>query len=123
MAIAVVVCGTLPALFVSGGEVSAALNRQTLLTGLPLVGWAMWAVGLVAGFGLGLMDGRFRPRVSLWLDVVHDVVVLEWAYSLIAGAAQQGLGLIRVVDGILGGRASMLWSCVFLLIVVLFLGR
>jgi len=119
LGVAVVVFGVIPARVIAGEGFSPDLTLRGLLTGVPLAGWLMWGGGVLVGGMVGWLESGFRPRVSLWLDALHDVVLLEWGYGLVAGAVEQGLGMIRMMDAILGGRAAILWSSVFLLIVVL----
>ena len=123
LAVTLVFLGVMPARVLVGDGFSGGVTLQSILAAFPLTGWLMWGGGVLVGGVAAWLDQRFRPRVSLWLDALHDVVLLEWGYGLVAGALEQGLGLVRVVDSILGGRAAMLWSSVFLLIVVLMMGR
>jgi len=123
MTVALILCGLLPVRLFSGRWFSTGLTLPALLSGPSLGGWVMWVGAVLLGGAVGWLDPRFRPRLSLWLDAIHDVVQLEWAYALVGGAMEQGLGLVRVVDAVLGGRAAMLWSLVFLLVIVLAVGR
>ena len=122
VAVGVIVCGAVPGMLLPGDAAHRDLTIRTLLAAPSLGGWLLWGGGVLMGGALAWVDRGFRPRVSLWLDAVHDGVLVDWAYALIVGAVEQGLALIRVVDAIVGGRAAMLWSSVFLLIVVLLIG-
>ena len=43
----------------------------------------------------------------------------DWAWTLLAGAFEQGLTVLRTVDDVLGGRGALLWSFIMLLLVIL----
>jgi hypothetical protein len=101
---------------------SSAPSLPLLLAGPNLTGWVVWGGGLLLGGALAWWDREVRPRISLWLDVVHDVLLFDWGYELLMGAFEQGARLLRVVDGVLSGRGALLWSCILLLMVILMVG-
>jgi hypothetical protein len=112
-------------LLIAGGLVpnllcgSSGLSLWHLLTRPSLVGWLLWGGAFLLGGVLAWHDADLRPRVSLWLDALHDVVRLDWAWDLLIDAVDRGLSIVRVADDILGGRGALLWSFIILLILML----
>jgi hypothetical protein len=113
-----IVVGVAPTFLVS----SSRLSLRFLLTGPGPTGWLLWGGALVLGGVLGWQDAYFRARVALWLDVLQEIVRLDWAYTLLVGAFEQGLTVLRAVDDVLGGRGALLWSFVILLLMILVWG-
>jgi len=101
---------------------SSAPSLRSMLAAPSLAGWLLWGGALLLGGVLAWLDRGFRPRISLWLDVVHDVVLLDWGYDFLMGAFEQGFSLLRVVDNVLSGRGALLWSCIVLLMLILMMG-
>jgi len=122
LAIALILVGIVPNILLAGANVYSRVSLTSLLAAPNLVGWLLWLVSVVLGGILAWLDRGLRPRISLWLDVVHDVVLLDWGYEWLAGALEKGFGLFRVVDDVLGGRGALLWAVVLLLILVLLVG-
>ncbi|MGD2178905.1 MAG: hypothetical protein PVG71_13910 [Anaerolineae bacterium] len=110
------VLGVVPTLLVAG---SSRVSLRFLLTGSGLTGWSLWGGALLLGGILGWQDAYLRPRVFLWLDVLQDIVRLDWAWGLLVGAFERGLTALRAVDDVLGGRGALLWSFIMLLILIL----
>jgi hypothetical protein len=98
---------------------SLGLSLGHLLTRPSLVGWLLWGGAFLLGGVLAWRDADLRPRISLWLDALHDVVRLDWAWDLLVDAVDRGLSIVRVADDILGGRGALLWSFIMLLILML----
>jgi hypothetical protein len=115
-ALPLLVVGLIPNLPLSG---SSHLSLWSLFAGPGLVGWLLWGAPLLLGGALAWQDAHLRPKISLWLDALHDVVRLGWAYDLLMGAVERGLAIVRAADDILGGRGALLWSFIMLLILVL----
>jgi formate hydrogenlyase subunit 3/multisubunit Na+/H+ antiporter MnhD subunit len=115
-ALVLVAVGVAPSLLVAD---ASRLSLGILRTGPVLIGWLLWGGALVLGGVLGWQDAYLRPRVSLWLDVLQDVVRLDWAWTLLVGAFEQSLTALRAVDDVLGGRGALLWSFIMLLLVIL----
>ena len=109
-----------------GGLVPSSLLSESAppsLWGLfarpSLVGWLLWVGALLLGGVIAWQDASIRPKISLWLDAFHGVVRLNWAWDLLTDAVDRGLLVVRIVDGILGGRGALLWSFIVCLIVIL----
>jgi formate hydrogenlyase subunit 3/multisubunit Na+/H+ antiporter MnhD subunit len=115
-ALLLVALGVAPAPLLAG---SFRLSLRSMLSGPGLVGWLLWGGALLLGGVLAWQDATLRPRVSLWLDVLQDVVRLDWAFALLGGAFEQGLSVIRAVDDVLGGRGALLWSLIMFLLLIL----
>jgi NADH:ubiquinone oxidoreductase subunit 5 (subunit L)/multisubunit Na+/H+ antiporter MnhA subunit len=115
-ALVLVVAGLAPTLLVAG---ASSLSLRFLLTGPGLTDTFLWAGALLLGGILGWQDAHLRPKVSLSLGVLQDIVRLDWAWTLLAGAFEQGLTVLRTVDDVLGGRGALLWSFIMLLLVIL----
>jgi NADH:ubiquinone oxidoreductase subunit 5 (subunit L)/multisubunit Na+/H+ antiporter MnhA subunit len=125
LALSLVIVGIVPDRVTAGLRLSYSfsVSLKALLSAPRLVGWLLWGGAVVLGAVLAWGDRILRPRVSLWLDGLHDVLLLDWGYELLMGAFEQGFGLLRVVDDVLAGRGALLWSCILLLILVLMGGR
>lgn len=119
LAVPLVVGGIVPNRLLGGTTSSSVPSLKSLLAAPGLIGWLLWGASLLLGGIVAWLDANLRPRISLWLDALHDVLSLEWAYELLTGAVEQGFGLLRVVDEVLGGRGALLWSCIILLVLIL----
>jgi hypothetical protein len=115
-ALLLVAVGAAPPLLFAG---STQLSLRFLLTEPGLIGWLLWGGALLIGGILGWQDAYLRPRVSLSLDVLQDILRLDWAWALLVGALEQGLTVLRAVDDVLGGRGALLWSFIMLLLLIL----
>lgn len=115
-ALVLVIAGLAPTLLLTG---SPDLTLRGLFAGPGLVGGSLWVASLLLGGVLAWQEVRLRPKISLWLGALHDLVRLGWAYDLLVGAFERGFAFVRVVDRILGGKGALLWSLVTLLILVL----
>ncbi len=115
-AVSLVVAGLAPTLLLPGAP---GLSLRDLLAGQSISSWLLWVAALLLGAVLVWYDDAICRRASRWLDAVHDLVLLEWAYRLVTGAFEQGLALVRTIDDILGGRGALLWSLVLFLILIL----
>lgn len=115
-ALFLVIGGLVPSLLLSG---SFGLSLWDLFAKPSPVGWLLWAGSLLLGSILAWQDLRLRPKISLWLDALHNVVRFDWAWNLLLDAFNRGLSIVRIVDEILGGRGALLWSLILFLILVL----
>jgi NADH:ubiquinone oxidoreductase subunit 2 (subunit N) len=114
-ALLLVAVGFFPSLLVVGVD----LPSLGMLFSLPgVVGWLLWILTLVGGGVLGWQDENVRNRISFLLSAAHDFVRLDWFNESVVGAMEQGLKGLRVVDEVVGGAGTLLWS---LLIFLLFL--
>ena len=95
--------------------------RLGVLFQMPgLAGWLLWVVSFAAGGLLAWQEDNLRPRTTLLLGVVHDLLLLEWLYDAVVGAVERGLSVLRVTDEIVGGAGALLWSfflCLILLVI------
>lgn len=115
-ALFLIVGGLIPSLLLSG---SSGPSLGGLFARPSLLGWLLWMGSLLLGGVLAWQDAYLRPKISLWLNAIHGVVRLEWAWDLLVDAFDRGLSLVRAVDEILGGRGALLWSFILFLILVL----
>lgn len=122
LAVSLILVGIVPNLLLVGIGASSNVSLPSLLDAPSLAGWSLWIAATLIGGSLAWLDRNLRPRISLWLDVVHDVVVLDWGYEWLMGAFEQGFAFLRTVDDVLGGRGALLWAAVLLLLVVLIVG-
>lgn len=121
LAVSAVFVGVVPGRFFSG--IDGPFPAWNALFAAPgLAGWLLWGGAVALGGMLAWGDKALRPRISLWLDAVHDIVLLDWAYDLLIGAVEQGFALLRVLDDVVGGRGAFLWAGVILLILILVSG-
>ncbi len=117
-----VAIGIAPKNLLLGMNSFLAPSLESLLAGPGLAGWLLWGGALLLGSILAWLDASLRPRISLWLTVLHDVLLLDWGYDLLMGAFEQGFGVLRVVDDILNGRGALLWACIVVLMLALVVG-
>jgi hypothetical protein len=115
-ALFLIIGGLAPSLLLSG---SFGLSLWDLFAKTSLVGWLLWFGSLLLGSILAWQDLHLRPKISLWLDALHNVVRLNWAWNLLLDALNRGLSVVRIVDETLGGRGALLWSFILFLILVL----
>ena len=115
-ALFLMVGGLVPSFLLSG---SFGPSLGELFARPSLVGWGLWVGSLLLGGVLAWQDAYLRPKISLWLDALHSVVRLDWAWDLLVDAFDRGLSIVRIVDEVLGGRGALLWSFITFLILVL----
>ena len=115
-ALILTVGGLVPSFLLSG---SVNPSLWGLFARPSLVGWLLWVGALLLGGVIAWQDATIRPKISLWLDALHSVVRLDWAWDLLVDAFDRGLSIVRIVDGILGGRGALLWSFIVCLILIL----
>ena len=116
--LALIVAGLLPNLLLPNGS---GISPTVMLGEPGLIGWALWIGGVGVGAVLGRYDRHVRRALSPAIDTAHELIGLDWAYRLSAGAFDQGLAVIRTIDDILAGRGALLWSFVLFLSVILVL--
>lgn len=110
------VSGFFPSLLVVGVELPAL----GMLFSLPrVVGWALWIFALVGGGVLGWQDENVRARIAFLMSAAHDFVRLDWFNESVVGAMEQGLRVLRVIDEVVGGAGSLLWSLLLFLLILL----
>jgi NADH:ubiquinone oxidoreductase subunit 2 (subunit N) len=115
-ALLLLVSGFFPSLLVVGVELPAL----GMLVSLPrVVGWALWVFALVGGGVLGWQDENVRARIAFLMSAAHDFVRLDWFNESVVGAMEQGLRVLRVVDEVVGGAGSLLWSLLLFLLILL----
>lgn len=115
-ALFLMVGGLVPSFLLSG---SFGPSLWGLFARPSMVGWLLWLGALLLGVGLAWQDAYLRPKISLWLDALHSVVRLDWAWDLLVDAFDRGLSIVQIVDEILGGKGALLWSFILFLILVL----
>jgi len=111
-----VVAGLYPPLLVGGVRIPA-LGSLFVMPGLT--GWLLWVVSLAGGGVLAWQGGTIRPKIELWLSVIHDLLCLEWLYDAVVGALSRGLSVLRAADEVVGGRGALLWSWLLFLLLIL----
>jgi formate hydrogenlyase subunit 3/multisubunit Na+/H+ antiporter MnhD subunit len=105
-----------PSLLVVGVD----LPSLGMLVSLPRVaGWGVGILALVGGGVLGWQDENVRARLSVLMSAAHDFVRLDWFNESVVGAMEQGLRVLRVVDEVVGGAGSLLWSMLLFLVILL----
>lgn len=114
--------GVVPSLLTPGVDVAFPATFRALVALPPSLGWLLWGGTVVLGVGLARLGLSLRPRISLWLNAIHDVLLFDWAYALLVGALERGFSLLSIVDDVLGGRGALLWSCILMLILILVVG-
>lgn len=85
------------------------------------IGWSLWAGAVGLGAVLGWYHRHIHPAISSWIEGLHNLLLLDWVYSLSAGAVDHGFAVIRTIDDILTGRGALLWSFVLFLSLILLL--
>jgi len=114
--LSLVVAGLYPPLLVGGVRIPA-LGSLFVMPGLT--GWLLWVVSLAGGGVLAWQEGTIRPKIELWLSVIHDLLCLEWLYDAVVGALSRGLSVLRAADEVVGGRGALLWSWLLFLLLIL----
>lgn len=119
LVLCLIVAGLYPPLLISADVGSQLPSLGSLLKMPGLVGWLLWAVVLVLGGVIAWQERVLRSRIDLLLDVVHDILRLEWFYNSLAGALDRGLNVFQAANEIVGGAGALLWSLVLFLLLVL----
>jgi hypothetical protein len=115
-ALLLLVSGFFPSLLVVGVE----LPSLGMLVSLPrVVGWVLWILALVGGGVLGWQDENVRAKIAFLMSAAHDFVRLDWFNESVVGAMEQGLRVLRVVDEVVGGAGSLMWSLLLFLLILL----
>jgi len=115
-AILLAAAGVFSPLLVPGFQVA---SLRALLAMPGLAGWLLWAISLVVGGVLSWQEANLRPKMKLLLGAVHDLLVLEWLYEALVGAAERGLSVLRTADEVVGGAGALLWSFVLFLVLLM----
>ena len=105
-----------PSLLVLGVELPPV---GTLISLPRAVGWVLWLFALVGGGVLGWQDENVRSNISFLMSAAHDFVRLDWFNESVVGAMEQGLRVLRVIDEVVGGAGSLLWSLLLFLLILL----
>lgn len=119
LVLVLVAFGLIPNRLLPGFASTLTPALNPLLVSTALIGCGLWLGGTLVGTGLAWVETSFRYEASVWKKAAHDVLLMDWAYDLVAGTVDQGLGLVRAVDDIVGGRGALLWATLILLILVL----
>jgi formate hydrogenlyase subunit 3/multisubunit Na+/H+ antiporter MnhD subunit len=115
-ALLLVVAGFYPGLLVAGVSLPS-LGASFSLPGV--VGWLLWALSLAGGGVLAWQDGNVRHRIEFLLSAAHDLLRLDWLYEAAVGAMNQGMGILRLIDEVVGGAGTLLWSLLLFLLILL----
>jgi len=118
-ALLLVVTGLHPPLL-SGGVLVPSLGPLFAMPGLT--GWLLWTISLAGGGVLAWQDRALRPKIGLLLSSIRGLLRLEWIYEAVVGALDRGLSVLRVVDEVVGGAGTLLWSWLLFLLLVLIWG-
>jgi hypothetical protein len=119
-ALLLVLAGLSP-LLLAGTAQAPSLGQLFTLPGWA--GWLLWVGALAGGGALAWQEGAIRSRIELVLGAIHDLLGLEWFYRAIVGALERGLGVLRAVSEVVGGRGALLWSWLLFLLLLLVWGR
>ncbi|MEE8391157.1 MAG: hypothetical protein V3S14_10225, partial [Anaerolineae bacterium] len=117
-----IVAGLYPPLLMGSGAGSEIPSLGSSFAMPGLVGWLLWVLALACGGLLAWQERVLRSRIGLLLGAVHDVLRLEWLYSLVTGAFERGLNLFRAADQVIGGSGALLWSLLLFLLLLLMWG-
>ncbi len=120
---ALVVTGLTPERFVRHGA-GAGGGLPTLSEMMRqggVTGWAGWAIPLVAGLTLFIAGEGLRQRLEGGWRGLGALLRLEWVYGLVYLAGRGGARLIRGLSTVVEAEGALLWTIVFILMVVLFL--
>ncbi len=119
-ALLLLVTGLYPSLF----SPDAPLSLGGLLSGPGWAGWLLWGGVFLGGAVLAWQGDSLRSRIELGLSAMVDFLRLEWLYDALLGALERALTALRVLDQIVGGAGTLLWSwIVFLILLLLLLER
>jgi hypothetical protein len=68
---------------------------------------------------LAWQDGNVRHGIEFLLSAAHDLLRLDWLYEAAVGAMNQGMGVLRLIDEVVGGAGTLLWSLLLFLLILL----
>jgi hypothetical protein len=115
-AMLLVVAGFYPRVLVAGVSLPS-LGASFSMPGV--VGWLLWALSLAGGGVLAWQDGNVRHRIEFLLSAAHDLLRLDWLYEAVMGAMNQGMSVLRLIDEVVGGAGTLLWSLLLFLLFLL----
>lgn len=120
-ALLLLAAGLYPSLFSAD---ATSLSLGGLLSGPGWAGWLLWSGVFLGGAALTWQSDSLRSRIDLGLSAVVDFLRLEWLYEALIGALERALTGLRILDEIVGGAGTLLWSwIVFLMLLLLLLER
>jgi hypothetical protein len=117
-----IVTGLYPPLLIVADVGSEIPSLGSLFVMPGLVGWLLWVVSLVCGGVIAWQGQVLRSRIEMLLDVVHDVLRLEWFYDALTGALDRGLNVFQAANEVIEGAGALLWSLVLFLLLLLVWG-
>lgn len=119
-AILLLIAGFYPPFLIAGVPLP---SLSDLLSMPGLAGWLLWALSLAGGGALAWQDGNVRRRIEFLLSAAHDFLRLDWLYEAAVGAIGRGTSALRVIDEVVGGAGTLLWSLLFLLFLLIWSSR
>jgi hypothetical protein len=103
-----------------GGLVGSGAVRPLLTFSIP--GLALWSVAVLLAVGL-VWKGEGTRALLRRGEVAVELVDLQWLYRSLWRGLEHVLGLVRVTSEVVEGSGSLLWSLLFVLIILLIVGN
>ncbi|MFN2110089.1 MAG: hypothetical protein ACK2UI_10535 [Anaerolineae bacterium] len=111
---------------VAAALIATAFLVEPLSNGAqPSFSWLGFGFLIVSAFGAGILvrwGNPIRERVRYGQPVM-EFIDLQWLYRSIWHGAENLLGVLRVTADVLEGSASLLWSLLILLLILLVVGN
>ncbi len=118
---ALLVTGLSPEAFTGRGQDTALIELDVFIRQGGVAGWAGWALPLVAGVTLFLTGEGLRQRLEGGWQGLEALLRLEWVYGLFFILGRWVVALMRGMSSLVEGEGALLWTTVFLLIILLYL--
>ena len=120
-ALSLILSGLSPQLFAGRGQDTTLSSLTDLMRQGGVAGWTGWALPLVAGVTLFLAGEGLRQRLEASWRGLGALLRLEWVYGLFYMIMRQAAHLIRGTASVIEGEGALLWTAVFLLLILLYI--
>jgi multicomponent Na+:H+ antiporter subunit A len=120
-ALTLILSGLSPQFFAGRGQDTMLSSLTDLMRQGGVAGWAGWALPLVAGVTLFLAGEGLRQRLEASWRGLGALLRLEWVYGLFYMIMRQAAHLIRGTASVIEGEGALLWTAVFLLLILLYI--
>lgn len=107
------------------GIVVIPLIATTILVEPPPFSWLGFGFWLLSALGAGALArwGHLLRERARYVQPVMEFIDLQWLYRSIWRGAEHLLGVLRITADVLEGSASLLWSLLILLLILLVVGN
>jgi hypothetical protein len=112
----ILVGGVRPA---SLSSVLASVSVPSLMSGGGLLGWGIWLISVGLGIALFFAEGHIRPRIEPFLELVFDLISLDWLLYLALNGLGKLAGFMSTMAELIEGAGAILWAFAIFLIIIL----